>query len=552
MVNPVNQILTVNLEDYFQVTPVSEIVPVGYWSRFERRVERNTAATLDMLDRHHAKATFFVSGWIADAAPEVVREVVKRGHRVAAKGYLHEFPTRLSLEEFFVDARRAKDALERTADEEVLGYRAARGGIDPDDSARFAALADAGYAYDSSVRPLGFGATAANVAFPVGCGAGQVIELPITAATALGYTYPVGGGNFLRQLPAVLTLPRIARAAKDPAQTLVFYFHVWELDPDMPRLNGVSRLNRIRQYRNLDAMRERIEGVLAAHAFASAEDVLALERHVIRPVAKSVAAAPAAKGEGEPLTLVVPCHNEAESLPFLDRTLALLADKLAGRYRLSFVFVDDASTDDTHEVLQKTFGGREDVRIVTHETNRGVSAAIMSGIAAARTDLVASIDCDCSYDPFQVEALLERMQPGVAMVTASPYHRDGHVLNVPAWRLMLSRGLSVIYGTLLRHKFATYTSCFRVYRRPALAGVALEHGNYLGIAELLIRLDQAGRKLAEAPATLEARLFGRSKMKTLRTIAGHLRLIGDLAAGKFKLETVAKSPPVEKLEKDRG
>ena len=546
MVNPAKQILTVNLEDYFQVTPVSEIVPVSYWSRFERRVERNTEATLDLLERHGATATFFIS------APEIVREVIRRGHDVAAKGYLHTFAGQLNLEEFAADALRAKHALERAGHQEVLGYRAARGGLDAADHERFAALADAGYAFDSSVRPLGFDAPAPNTAFEIGVGKGHIIELPISATNRFGFTYPVGGGNYLRQLPASLTLPEIRRIAEDPAQTLVFYFHVWELDPDMPRLNGISRLNRIRQYRNLDEMRQRIETVLGNNRFASAENVLGLARDNIRPETQTTPAPATIKSTGEPLTIVVPCHNEAQSLPYLDRTLALLSDHLAGRYKPRFVFVDDASTDETAQVLKHTFGSRGNARILTHTENRGVSAAIMSGIAAAQTDLVASIDCDCSYDPLQLDTLLERMRPGVAMVTASPYHRDGHVLNVPGWRLALSRGLSLIYRTLLRHKFSTYTSCFRVYRRSALAGLSLDHGNYLGIAELLIRLDQAGKQLEEAPATLEARLFGRSKMKTLRTVAGHLRLIAATASGHFSPSIKIDTTHVKTLEKDRG
>ncbi|MCB1477423.1 MAG: DUF3473 domain-containing protein [Rhodobiaceae bacterium] len=552
MINPATQILTINLEDYFQLTPVSEIVPVSYWSRFERRVERNTEATLDMLDRHGATATFFVSGWIADAAPELVREVIRRGHRVAAKGYFHAFASELGIEEFESDARRAKQALERAGQEEVLGYRAARGGLDPNDHERFAALANAGYAFDSSVRPLGFSTPAPNTAFEVGVGKDRIIELPISAASRLGYTYPVGGGNYLRQLPASLTMPEIKRISNDPAQTLVFYFHVWELDPDMPRVNGISRINRVRQYRNLDAMRERIDTVLGGNTFASAETVLGLKPKSVAAQVVEAKKPEAVKATGEPLSLVVPCHNEAESIPFLDRTLNLLSDQLAGRYKLHYVFVDDASTDNTAQVLEDTFGKHDNVRIVSHAKNRGVAAAIMTGIEAAGTELVASIDCDCSFDPLQIDALLERLRPGVAMVTASPYHRDGHVLNVPAWRLVLSRGVSVIYWFLLNHKFASYTACFRVYRKSALSGITLTHGNYLGVAELLIRLDQAGKQLAEAPATLEARLFGRSKMKILRTITGHLGLIAATAMGRFVPLAKRDAPHAKALEKDRG
>ncbi|MGI9432696.1 MAG: hypothetical protein ACR2PQ_10800, partial [Myxococcota bacterium] len=102
-------------------------------------------------------------------------------------------------------------------------------------------------------------------------------------------------------------------------------------------------------------------------------------------------------------------------------------------------------------------------------------------------------------------------------------------LNVPDYRLFLSKTLSRLYGLVLHHQFATYTSCFRVYRRTAIADLDLRHGGFLGVAELLGELDLRGARLVECPAVLEARMLGRSKMNTLATIVGHLRLLGGFA-----------------------
>jgi len=137
------------------------------------------------------------------------------------------------------------------------------------------------------------------------------------------------------------------------------------------------------------------------------------------------------------------------------------------------------------------------------------------------------MDCDCSYDPGE----LEKMIPMIAeadLVTASPYHPDGRVYNVPSWRLFLSRTLSAIYSQLLSSKIHTYTSCFRVYRKSAVDTLPIQQGGFLGVAELLIRLRLAGGRVVEYPTTLASRLFGESKMKVLRTIYKHLGLIGDL------------------------
>ena len=115
------------------------------------------------------------------------------------------------------------------------------------------------------------------------------------------------------------------------------------------------------------------------------------------------------------------------------------------------------------------------------------------------------------------------------MVTASPYHPEGLVRNVPAWRLFLSRGVSILYRRVMHNQLATYTSCFRVYRRSAVERIRLTRGGFLGVTELLGRLDLAGHRVVEFPATLEVRMLGRSKLRVIRAVGGHLTLLAKLA-----------------------
>jgi hypothetical protein len=135
------------------------------------------------------------------------------------------------------------------------------------------------------------------------------------------------------------------------------------------------------------------------------------------------------------------------------------------------------------------------------------------------------MDCDCTYDPHELGRMIPLLTEDVDVVTASPYHPLGTVRNVSRWRLFLSKSLSRLYRVVLRQKLHTYTSCFRVYRRQSTAGITVERGGFFGVAEMLGRLDLAGRRIVEYPATLEARMIGRSKMKVLRTITGHLSLL---------------------------
>jgi glycosyltransferase involved in cell wall biosynthesis len=185
-----------------------------------------------------------------------------------------------------------------------------------------------------------------------------------------------------------------------------------------------------------------------------------------------------------------------------------------------------------------------------HETNQGVAAGILTGLRAARAEIVCSMDCDCTYDPHELKNMLPLLTGDVDLVTASPYHREGGVRNVPDWRLFLSKGASWLYRRALRSKLATYTSCFRVYRRSAVVDLPLEEKGFLGVAEMLGRLDLAGGKIVEYPAVLEVRLFGISKMKTARTIAGHLKLLSRLSRIRLfgKTETIQTSLPKENLK----
>ena len=169
-----------------------------------------------------------------------------------------------------------------------------------------------------------------------------------------------------------------------------------------------------------------------------------------------------------------------------------------------------------------------------------MAAALLTGLRAAPTEIVASIDCDCSYDPDDIAGMLPLIE-NADLVTASPYHPSGRVMNVPPWRLFLSKVSSWLYRRVLRQKLYTYTSCFRLYRRSVVVDLPVRETGFLGIAEILGKLDLCGSRIVEFPAVLEVRMLGRSKMKTVRTILGHLKLMTRLLW--LRLWRWGKSPP---------
>jgi glycosyltransferase involved in cell wall biosynthesis len=257
---------------------------------------------------------------------------------------------------------------------------------------------------------------------------------------------------------------------------------------------------------------------------------------------ETAAALPA--GTRTAVTVVIPCFNEELILPYLANTLRSVLTELAPYYDLTFLFVDDASTDGTWAALQQIFGDRPECRLVRHEQNRGVAGAIATGLQAATTEVVASIDCDCTYDPHTLREMIPLLGPDTDLVTASPYHPSGAVRNVPEWRLSLSWTLSRLYRLVLHHKLFTYTSCFRVYRRSAALQVPVTDTGFLGVAEFLGRLDLMGGRIVEFPTTLQVRMMGRSKMKIIHTILGHLGLIARLVGSRLFGRTSRLVPSV--------
>jgi polysaccharide deacetylase family protein (PEP-CTERM system associated) len=541
-------VLTVALEDYYHVGAFNRLIQRGQWYRFERRIENATERTLDLLDEYGAKATFFVLGWVADTLPELVKLVTQRGHEIASKGYYHRNVRQLTPGEFRDDLARSREAIERAAGQRVRGYRVADQWFRPADLWALDVLAEEGYDYDSSIGPVARSYAAEpwrRFAHLHRHGDRTLWELPISTADVFGMLIPIAGGNYFRQFPHWMVRTAVEHWTQSFTAPFVMYFHTWELDPDQPKINSAPWVSRVRQYRNLDRMPQYLRYYLGRYRFNSASHVLGLSAaplrvetvapRALRPsggVALRLTAPETTPGAlpavRMPVTVVIPCYNEELILPYLANTLSSVREQLP-QYALTFIFVDDQSTDRTWAALNRLFGDQEDCRVVRHAHNRGVAAGILTGIQHAETEIVCSMDCDCTYDPHELAKMIPLLADGVDMVTASPYHEQGAVRNVPEWRLALSKTLSRCYRVVLHQRLATYTSCFRIYRRSALTGLTLKHEGFLGVAEMLGRLDLRGSTIVEYPATLEVRMLGRSKMKILRTIAGHIGLLARFA-----------------------
>lgn len=532
-------LLTILVEDYFHVGAFETLIQQRNWENFEPRYEQNTLKTLDLLDRYDTKATFFVLGWIADLNPDLVREIVNRGHEVASRGFYHRSAKNLTPDEFREDIRRANAAIENATGQKVCGYRSAEKLAFGQNDWVLRTLAEEGFAYDASFLPNSQTEKAKRVAHEVEFDGSSIWEFPYNTTDIGVGLLPISGGNYFRQLPYTLMRKAVSNWQKRNDAPFVFYFHVWELDPEQPIISAASSFNRIRHYRKLDKMEWILHENLALYKCTGIADHLGIERETVAPVVNEQAVPVLAKKPRDlsvmtPVSIVVPCYNEQESLPYLAKTLAAVEDKLNNiGYTSQIVFVDDKSQDNTLGVIDELWGGRADVQVVKHEVNKGVAGGIMTGIRAARTEIVCTIDCDCTFDPHELVNMIPMLSEGVDMVQASPYHKDGAVQNVPGWRLLLSKGASVLYRRTLRTKIASYTACFRVVRRSAMIDIEIQETGFHGVPEMLGLLDLKGGKIIEFPTVLAVRLFGASKMKTAKTIVGTVKLISRLAMLRF-------------------
>lgn len=227
------------------------------------------------------------------------------------------------------------------------------------------------------------------------------------------------------------------------------------------------------------------------------------------------------------ISILIPFYNEEESIDQLHERLIPIIGELQAQARVQLILVDDGSTDRTFELLHERFG-RElscHCEILQHPENRGIGAAMRTGFKAATGEIVATLDSDCSYPPEELLGMIRMLRDTRAdIVTASPYHPA--VMDAEASRrLILSWACSRLYRWLIPEKLYCYTSFFRVYRREwTRADMSVSDG-FLGVTEMLVSAAYCGAAIAEYPARLGTRRFGRSKMRTLQVIREHLGLM---------------------------
>lgn len=260
--------LTIDVEDYFQVSALAPYIPRESWEGIACRVEANVERILALLQEKQVHATFFTLGWIAERYPALVKRIVAAGHELASHGYGHLRASDQSRAEFLQDIVRAKSLLEDLAGVAVQGYRAPSFSIGAGNLWALDCLEEAGYRYSSSIYPVAhdhYGMPdSSRFVFQPRPG---LLEIPPTTVRWAGRNWPASGGGWFRLLPYALSRRLIEHVNQHDGQSAVFYFHPWEIDAGQPRVPGVSLKTRFRHYVNLEHMAGKIERLVGDFAW---------------------------------------------------------------------------------------------------------------------------------------------------------------------------------------------------------------------------------------------------------------------------------------------
>ncbi len=268
--------MTVDVEDYFQVSAFEKSISRGDWDRLPCRVEANTLRILDLFQQRRIHATFFTLGWVAERFPALIRSIVDRGHELACHGYAHVRATEQTPQEFKKDVLRAKTILEDLGGRGVKGYRAASYSIGEKNLWALDVLEQLGFQYSSSIYPVRhdlYGMPDAPRFSFQPTEKRNLIEVPVTTVKLGNRNFPCGGGGYFRLFPYPLSKWAINHVNRIDRQPAVFYFHPWEIDPGQPRQRNISLKTRCRHYLNLGRMERRLGWLLNDFRWSTMEQV---------------------------------------------------------------------------------------------------------------------------------------------------------------------------------------------------------------------------------------------------------------------------------------
>lgn len=269
--------MSIDVEEWFQVENLRRVVPRDSWDAQERRVERTMERLLALMAERDVRATCFVLGWVAERSPRLVERIAAAGHEIASHGYGHALLRELGPNAFRADVARSKVVLEDLTGQQVVGYRAPSFSLT---DWAFPVLRELGFEYDSSYFPITvkhgrYGKLEhASVDGASLSSHSGITEVSLSCLRLGSLSLPWAGGGYFRLIPYRVFRTGV-RSILRAGRPFVFYLHPWELDPEQPRVRGLSRGERFRHYLNLERAEERWSALLRDFSWMPIQELVA-------------------------------------------------------------------------------------------------------------------------------------------------------------------------------------------------------------------------------------------------------------------------------------
>ena len=271
--NKYNNYLSFDIEDWFQVPFVNDVVKQKDWGNMSSIVEDGTAEILTILNKHKVKATFFVLGWIAKKYPELVKEIAKQGHEIASHGYGHQTLDNISKAELDYDLKKSNEVISKITNKPIIGYRAPMGSIGDKNIWVLDVLINNGFKYDSSIytSSLLVHSGSRHICDEITEIKKGFWEVPLSVETYMKIPVPISGGFYLRSLPFFL-FKKLMKKRNKAKKTTVLYYHPWEFSTQYPQI-AQSYFKRFIQYYNLPSVKPKLEELLKVYDFVPISNI---------------------------------------------------------------------------------------------------------------------------------------------------------------------------------------------------------------------------------------------------------------------------------------
>lgn len=270
---PIQNVFTVDVEDFYQVSAFEKFIPRDSWRDYPQRILESLPKILDLTDEFHVHGTFFILGWQAENHPDLVRKIADAGHEIGFHSFSHSLIYEMTPDAFRDELRRGKKLLEDLVGRKVEAFRAPSFSITKKSLWALDILAEEGFRFDSSIFPIyhdRYGIPdAPREIHSRETDHGQIWEFPPSAAALGAVNFPVSGGGYFRLYPYALTRHFLRRINRKENRPFIFYVHPWEVDPEQPRLPFGSQAVQFRHRTGLRANLAKLRKLLRDFSFCT-------------------------------------------------------------------------------------------------------------------------------------------------------------------------------------------------------------------------------------------------------------------------------------------